>query len=151
MHEVATEVVSQTATQTVDAQRREGVASKIDGLLEALSSDFSLDNVYRTAHLSLTASENYPSKFVRTLGAGMQGGFYEFAPPYSSEAGEWYFPDSGAQTFLVKKLTTLGCQLFEAATFDWRPNGGSTAEQAVLLGCCMQITGSNGLLVPQQL
>lgn len=136
MHAVVANVIAQTSTQTVDAQRQEGMATKIDGLLDALSSDFSLDNVYRTAHLSLTASENYPSKFVRTLGSGMQGGFYEFAPPYSSETGEWHFPDSGAQTSLVKKLTTLGCQLFESATFDWRPNGGSAAEQAVLLGCC---------------
>lgn len=136
MTEIAAEFFSSPASLVADAQRREGMSFKIDGLIDALSSDFSLDNIYRATHLSLTASENYPSKFVRALGAGMQGGFYEFAPPYAADAGEWYFPDSGAQSSLVKRLTTLGRQLFEAETFDWRPNGGSAAEQAVLLGCC---------------
>lgn len=113
-----------------------GSAAKIEAICDALAADFSLDNLYRTSHLSLTASENYPSKFVRALGSGLQGGFYEFAPPYNAEAGEWYFPDSGAQGSLVQKLVSLGKQLFEAKTFDWRPNGGSAAEQAILLGCC---------------
>ena len=125
----------ETSTEIV---RKEGIATKIDGVLEALTSDFALDNIYRSAHLSMTASENYPSKFVRALGGGMQGGFYEFAPPYVADAGEWYFPDSGAQASLVHKLSQLGCQMFEASTFDWRPNGGSAAEQAILLGCCQR-------------
>ncbi|MFF4541731.1 hypothetical protein [Streptomyces aureus] len=109
---------------------------RVAHLLERLASDFVLDNTYREQHLSLTASENYPSKLVRMLGSGLQGGFYEFAPPYPAEAGEWAFPDSGANASLVGKLTGIGRQLFEAATFDWRPNGGSVAEQAVLLGTC---------------
>ncbi|MGW5180262.1 hypothetical protein ACWERY_38810 [Streptomyces sp. NPDC004082] len=110
--------------------------SRVAHMLERLTSDFVLDNTYREQHLSLTASENYPSKLVRMLGGGLQGGFYEFAPPYASEPGEWSFPDSGANASLVAKLTGIGRQLFEAATFDWRPNGGSVAEQAVLLGTC---------------
>jgi glycine hydroxymethyltransferase len=109
---------------------------RVAHLLERLASDFVLDNTYREQHLSLTASENYPSKLVRMLGSGLQGGFYEFAPLYPTEAGEWAFPDSGGNASLVGKLTGIGRQLFEAAAFDWRPNGGSVAEQAVLLGTC---------------
>lgn len=121
-----------------DVADAEGVwaGDRVAQVLERLASDFVLDNTYREQHLSLTASENYPSKLVRMLGAGLQGGFYEFAPPYPAEAGEWAFPGSGANASLVGKLTGIGRQLFEAATFDWRPNGGSVAEQAVLLGTC---------------
>lgn len=114
---------------------------RVAHMLERLTSDFVLDNTYREQHLSLTASENYPSKLVRMLGGGLQGSFYEFAPPYASEPGEWSFPDSGANASLVAKLTGLGQQLFEAATFDWRPNGGSVAEQGVLLGTCARGDG----------
>jgi len=125
----------------VDEQRKGRLAEKISNIFDVLHSDFALDNLYRASHLSLTASENYPSKFVRTMGAGMQGGFYEFAPPYAANPGEWYFPDSGAQGSLVEKLASLGKQLFEANSFDWRPNGGSAAEQAVLLGTCARGDG----------
>ncbi|WPB56832.1 hypothetical protein [Xylophilus sp. GOD-11R] len=110
--------------------------SKIESVCDALATDFFRDNHYRASHLSMTASENYPSRFVRTMGAGMQGAFYEFAPPYFEEHGEWHFPDSGAQSALVQKLTRIGCEGFRAQTFDWRPNGGAAAEQAVLLGTC---------------
>ncbi|QHJ01550.1 hypothetical protein GT347_14145 [Xylophilus rhododendri] len=110
--------------------------SKMESVCDALAADFSRDNCYRSAHLSMTASENYPSKFVRAMGGAMQGAFYEFAPPYSTAEGEWHFPDSGAQAALVQKLAQLGCQMFQAQTFDWRPNGGAAAEQAVLLGTC---------------
>ncbi|MET9866129.1 hypothetical protein ABZZ16_07995, partial [Streptomyces sp. NPDC006386] len=34
---------------------------RVAHLLERLASDFVLDNTYREQHLSLTASENYPS------------------------------------------------------------------------------------------
>lgn len=124
-----------------NARPASNLVAKIEAIFDALAADFCLDNLYRSSHLSLTASENYPSRFVRALGAGLQGGFYEFSPPYETAAGEWYFPDSGAQASLVKKLTSLGKQLFEARTFDWRPNGGSAAEQAILLGCCMRGDG----------
>lgn len=114
---------------------------QIDHLLERLAADFTLDNVYRADHLSLTASENYPSRLTRVLGAAMQGGFYEFAPPYPTQPGEWSFPDSGAMASLVAKTTGIGRRLFQAETFDWRPNGGSVAEQAILLGTCRRGDG----------
>ena len=116
--------------------RKSLLASDMEAVCDALAADFCLDNNYRASHLSMTASENYPSKFIRSTGSGMQGAFYEFAPPYVAEAGEWHFPDSGAQASLVKKLVQLGKRSFHAESFDWRPNGGAAAEQAVLLGCC---------------
>ena len=33
-------------------------------------------------------------------------------------------------------MRALGLALFEGHTFDWRPNGGSAAEQAIMLGVC---------------
>src|SRR5215471_15314850 len=95
-----------------------------------------MDNSYRSSALSLTASENYPSLLVRLLGSGLHGGFYYFDPPYSADPGEWYFPDSGGMSALVDRLRSLGTALFEGRTFDWRPNGGSAAEQAIMLGTC---------------
>lgn len=136
-----TDIAQAASISHIDEQRRAGLATRISNILDTLCSDFSLDNLYRSSHLSLTASENYPSKLVRSLGAGMQGGFYEFAPPYTADPGEWFFPDSGAQGSLVEKLVSLGKQLFEANSFDWRPNGGSAAEQAILLGTCSRGDG----------
>ncbi|WP_329381570.1 hypothetical protein OG625_17595 [Streptomyces sp. NBC_01351] len=132
--ELTTEDAVVTSSPLVPGE--EWAGGWVSDTLERLASDFVLDNTYREQHLSLTASENYPSKLVRMLGSGLQGGFYEFAPPYPSAPGEWAFPDSGAMASLVSKLTGIGKQLFEAASFDWRPNGGSVAEQAVLLGTC---------------
>jgi glycine hydroxymethyltransferase len=106
------------------------------GLFEELTGLFALDHRYRLATMSLTASENYPSMLVRVSGAALQSGFYCFTPPYESEPGEWYFPDSGVMEALVGKVRALGASLFEAQAFDWRPNGGSAAEQAVMLGIC---------------
>src|SRR5258708_5338400 len=106
------------------------------GLFRELAGLFAMDYRYRQRTLSLTASENYPSVFVRLLGSGLHGGFYHFDPPYDVEAGEWSFPDSGGVNAMVRRLRSLGMALFEARTFDWRPNGGSVAEQALMLGVC---------------
>ncbi|QJB26608.1 hypothetical protein [Limnospira fusiformis] len=105
-------------------------------LFDELSGLFAIDFNYRQNTLSLTASENYPSLFVRILGSALCGGFYYFDPPYKADPGEWFFPDSGIMDAVAEKLKTLGSVLFEGQTFDWRPNGGSSAEQAVLLGIC---------------
>lgn len=115
-----------------------GVAAppRCASLFEELTGLFALDYHYRETTMSLTASENYPSLLVRAAGAALQSGFYHFAPPYESEPGEWFFPDSGLMETLVSKVRTLGASLFETQTLDWRPNGGSAAEQAVMLGIC---------------
>lgn len=105
-------------------------------LFEELTGLFALDHRYRQAAMSLTASENYPSLLVRVAGTALHSGFYHFAPPYESDPGEWYFPDSGMMEALVGKVRALGSSLFEAQALDWRPNGGSAAEQAVMLGTC---------------
>ena len=54
---------------------------KAEVLCIELASYFGLDNTYRDSTLSLTASENYPSKLARLSGAAMHGAFYEFRPP----------------------------------------------------------------------
>ena len=105
-------------------------------VIEYLASNFRLDNEYRDATLSMTASENHMSKMARAAGAGLHGSFYEFGPPYLVKPGEWGFPDSGAQAAFAARGSGIGCKLFEAETFDWRPNGGSNAEQAIMLGNC---------------
>lgn len=130
-----------SSTALHDVLEADPVVGQVADFLDLIRSDLSFDNDYRRNSLSLTASENYPSKLVRFLGGARQGSFYEFAPPYEADAGEWYFPDSGAFGSLVMRLSTLGCRTFRAATFDWRPNGGSAAEQAVLLGACTRGDG----------
>jgi glycine hydroxymethyltransferase len=105
-------------------------------LFRELAGIFAMDYSYRHHTLSLTASENYPSLLVRLLGSGLHGGFYYYDPPYPAAPDEWYFPDSGGMAALAAKLRTLGLALFEGTTFDWRPNGGSAAEQAIMLGTC---------------
>ncbi|HXM57384.1 MAG TPA: hypothetical protein VOB72_18445 [Candidatus Dormibacteraeota bacterium] len=121
-----------------EALAREGadMLSRAEGLLRELTGLFALDYSYRQRELSLTASENYPSLFVRVLGAALHGGFYYYDPPFPADAGEWHFPDSGARAAMASILRGLGTALFEAQTFDWRPNGGAIAEQAMMLGTC---------------
>lgn len=114
--------------------------SKVDDVcsedIDVLRGLIALDNGYRRDTVSLTASENYPSVVVRAAHAALHGGFYHFAPPYKSQAGEWSFPDAGAVAGMADKLNALGAALFESQSFDWRPNGGSAAEQAIMLGAC---------------
>ena len=111
-------------------------SARAAGLVRELTGILAMDNGYRRQTLSLTASENYPSLLVRLLGSGLHGAFYYFDPPYSTMPDEWYFPDSGGMEALVDRLRSLGTMLFEGRTFDWRPNGGSAAEQAIMLGTC---------------
>lgn len=113
-----------------------GAQNPDEEAIEYLASKFRLDNEYREATLSMTASENHMSKLARVAGAGLHGSFYEFGPPYAVKPGEWGFPDSGAQAAIAAGASRIGCQLFEAETFDWRPNGGSNAEQVIMLANC---------------
>jgi len=122
-------------------QSPEQLNGQIESYLDNVAADFLLDNEYRLSHLSLTASENIPSKAVRMSGCALQGAFYYFPPPYDCDAGEWSFPESGAVRSLENKCVGLGRRLFESATFDWRPNGGSVAEQSILLGTCSRGDG----------
>jgi glycine hydroxymethyltransferase len=109
---------------------------RIDTLFRELAGIFAMDYSYRHHTLSLTAGENYPSLLVRLLGTGLHGGFYHFDPPYPAAPDEWYYPDSGGMAAMAARLRSLGLTLFEGQTFDWRPNGGSAAEQAIMLGVC---------------
>jgi len=86
--------------------------------------------------LSLTASENYPSKTTRIAHGMVAGSFYHFEPPYDVESGEWYFPNSGVMRRLVELLGNVAHSLFDTRVFDWRPNGGSAAETSVMMGVC---------------
>jgi len=112
------------------------LAQRIEAATDELATHLSLDNAYREHSLSLTASENYPGKLTRLAGSAMNGAFYEFRPPYPTPSAEWSFPESGALEALVNATAALGKKLFRTETFDWRPNGGSNAEQAVVLGTC---------------
>lgn len=112
------------------------VVERAEALAAELTTHYTLDNAYREHCLSLTASENHPSKLTRLAGAAMHGAFYEFRPPYPTENAEWSFPESGALAALVDTTAAQGKKLFNTKTFDWRPNGGSVAEQAVVLGTC---------------
>ncbi|RPK57570.1 hypothetical protein EES44_25600 [Streptomyces sp. ADI96-15] len=115
---------------------------RVAQVLERLVSDLVLDSTYREQHLSLTAGVNcpsklrreLPSKLVRMSGSGLQGRLYEFAPPYSAEAGEQAFADSRINASLVGELTGIGRQLFEAATFDRRPSARGAARTAARTG-----------------
>lgn len=86
--------------------------------------------------ITLTASENYMSRPARLAGATAAGSFYHFAPPFDTEDGEWYFPNSGVMDSFSSILSNLAHSLFETQLFDWRPNGGSISEVAVMLGAC---------------
>jgi glycine hydroxymethyltransferase len=66
----------------------------------------------------------------------MAGGFYHFPPPYDTEDGEWLFPSSGVMQKFTFLLGNVANSLFGTEVFDWRPNGGSIAEVAVMLGVC---------------
>jgi glycine hydroxymethyltransferase len=89
--------------------------------------------------LSLTASENFISFLVRIAHAIRAGSFYFFAPPFITEKGEWYFPSSGVMEKFVRLLSGVAHSLFEIELIDWRPNGGSAAENAVMMGVCRNI------------
>lgn len=104
--------------------------------LRWLSGMFSLDRHYHTVMATLTASENYPSRLVRVASAFIGGEHYFFDPPSVGELGEWAFPSSAALPGLQQRFLLQMRNLFGADIADWRPNGGSTCEQAVVLASC---------------
>lgn len=94
------------------------------------------DRHYHTVMATLTASENYASTVVRAAAAFLGGEHYFFDPPDGGHAGEWAFPRSGALPGLQTKFLAQMKRMFAADIADWRPNGGSTCEQAVLMAAC---------------
>ncbi|RQS22661.1 hypothetical protein [Burkholderia sp. Bp8998] len=101
-----------------------------------LNDIFSADHRYREATLSLTANENYPSELVRVTSGSTAGAFYHVSFPFDVPDGEWHFPEPGHMHAVADKVRSLGKSLLHAQTFDWRPNGGSAAEQALMLAAC---------------
>jgi glycine hydroxymethyltransferase len=114
----------------------------------------SLDRHYHMAMATLTASENYASRVVRAAAAFVGGEHYFFEPPFSGArgegigggdteeaasadgSGEWAFPTSAALPGLQNKFQQQMRALFGAQIADWRPNGGSACEQAVVMAAC---------------
>ncbi len=94
------------------------------------------DYEYRENVLSLTANENYTSALVRMMSCSTAGGFYHASFPFEVPMGEWFSPESGQMNEVADLVRDLGKQLLGAETFDWRPNGGSPAEQALMLAAC---------------
>jgi glycine hydroxymethyltransferase len=86
--------------------------------------------------MGLTASETHVSMAVRVSHATASGSFYKFNPPYSTDKGEWYFPDSEVREQFAYMLSNVASSIFGTKIFDWRPNGGSIAENAVMMGIC---------------
>lgn len=99
------------------------------------------DYEYRKRSLSLTANENYPSALVRLTSASTAGAFYHCSFPFDVPPGEWHFPESGSMMELADRIRSLGKNLVKSETFDWRPNGGSPAEQALMLAACKRGEG----------
>ena len=85
---------------------------------------------------TLTASENYPSAVVRAAAAFFGGEHYFFDAPTPGHCGEWSFPRSGTLPALQTKFLAQMKRLFAADIADWRPNGGSMCEQAVVMAAC---------------
>ena len=94
------------------------------------------DRHYHTVMATLTASENYPSAVVRAAAAFFGGEHYFFDAPAPGHCGEWSFPRSGTLPALQTKFLAQMKRLFAAAVADWRPNGGSMCEQAVVMAAC---------------
>ena len=94
------------------------------------------DRHYHTVMATLTASENYPSTVVRAAAAFFGGEHYFFDAPSPGHCGEWSFPCSGTLPALQTKFLAQMKRLFAADVADWRPNGGSMCEQAVVMATC---------------
>ena len=97
---------------------------------------FAQDRHYHTVMATLTASENYPSTVVRAAAAFVGGEHYFFDAPAPGHCGEWSFPRSGTLPALQAKFLAQMKRLFAADIADWRPNGGSMCEQAVVMAAC---------------
>ena len=105
-------------------------------LLGWLAGVLAQDRHYHTVMATLTASENYPSTVVRAAAAFFGGEHYFFDAPTPGHCGEWAFPWSGTLPALQTKFLAQMKRLFAADIADWRPNGGSMCEQAVVMAAC---------------
>ena len=105
-------------------------------LLGWLAGMLAQDRHYHTVMATLTASENYPSTVVRAAAAFVGGEHYFFDAPTPGHCGEWSFPRSGTLPALQTKFLAQMKRLFAADIADWRPNGGSACEQAVVMAAC---------------
>ncbi len=94
------------------------------------------DRHYHSVMATLTASENYPSTVVRAAAAFFGGEHYFFDAPSPGHCGEWSFPCSGTLPAIQTKFLAQMKRLFAADIADWRPNGGSMCEQAVVMATC---------------
>lgn len=110
-------------------------------VVNILNATLAKDYDYREHTLSLTANENFPSALVRLMSGSTAGGFYHVSFPFEVPPGEWYFPESGQMNEVAEMVRVLGKSLVKAETFDWRPNGGSPAEQALMLAACKRGDG----------
>ena len=110
--------------------------ARSSAFLSTLAHIFAQDRHYHTVMATLTASENYVSLLVRAAAAFLGGEHYFFDPPAGGQSGEWTFPASGALHGLQNKFLEQMRQMFAAEVADWRPNGGSVCEQAVLMAAC---------------
>ena len=105
-------------------------------LVSWLAGMLAQDRHYHTVMATLTASENYPSTVVRAAAAFVGGEHYFFDAPAPGHCGEWSFPRSGTLPALQTKFLAQMKRLFAADIADWRPNGGSACEQAVVMAAC---------------
>ena len=105
-------------------------------LLGWLSGLLAQDRHYHSVMATLTASENYSSTVVRTASAFFSGVHYFFDPPQGVCSGEWSFPHSSMPPALQSRFGQQMRRLFAADVADWRPNGGSVCEQAVMMAAC---------------
>ena len=105
-------------------------------LLGWLAGMLAQDRHYHTVMATLTASENYPSLVVRAAATFFGGEHYFFDAPTPGHCGEWSFPRSATMPALQAKFLAQMKRLFAADIADWRPNGGSMCEQAVVMAAC---------------
>jgi glycine hydroxymethyltransferase len=105
-------------------------------LLGWLAGMMAQERHYHSVMATLTASENYPSTVVRAAAAFFGGEHYFFDAPCPGHCGEWSFPRSGTLPALQTKFLAQMKRLFAADIADWRPNGGSMCEQAVVMAAC---------------
>jgi glycine hydroxymethyltransferase len=115
---------------------RTGTPATDGKLLGWLAGILAQDRHYHTVMATLTASENYPSTVVRAAAAFVGGEHYFFDAPTPGHCGEWCFPRSGTLPALQTKFLAQMKRLFAADIADWRPNGGSMCEQAVVMAAC---------------
>jgi glycine hydroxymethyltransferase len=112
------------------------IQARSSAFLASLTHIFAQDRQYHTVMATLTASENYVSLLVRAAAAFLGGEHYFFDPPTGGQSGEWTFPASGALHALQNRFLQQMRHMFGAEVADWRPNGGSVCEQAVLMAAC---------------